>query len=274
MLYTEQQIREFHQHRFAFLLAEQSGHVLTITLNRPEKKNALNAVLTQELAFALEYAHHQSDVWVVVLAARGDVFCAGADLKEFAGGSPAGASTVPVPAAPVRLGDVLAGLHKPSIAKVHAPVYAGGFLLVGGCTHAIASENATFNLPEVKRGIFPFQVLATLLHLMPARSALDLCLRARTLSASEAYRIGLVTSVVPTSHLEAEVRTLAAELLQGSPTAMQMGLRAYQEMQRLPDDQQHAYLQGMLQEALKTEDAAEGMAAFAQRRPPEWKSFQ
>ncbi|MBC7920642.1 MAG: enoyl-CoA hydratase/isomerase family protein [Ferruginibacter sp.] len=271
MLYTEQQVRGFHQHRFAFLVVDQSGHVLTLTLNRPEKKNAMNAVLTRELAFALEYAHHQSDVRVVVVDARGDVFCAGADLKAFAGESPASDSTVPVPVEPIRLGDVLAGLHKPSIAKVHAPVYAGGFLLVGGCTHVIASENATFSLPEVRRGIFPFQVLATLMRLMPARLALDLCLRARTLSASEAQRIGLATTVVPASHLEAEVRSLVGELLQGSPTAIQMGLRAYQEMQRLPADQQHAYLQGMLQEALKTEDAAEGIAAFAQKRPPEWK---
>ncbi|MES2730517.1 MAG: enoyl-CoA hydratase-related protein [Bacteroidota bacterium] len=271
MLYTAQQTSDFTHHHFEFLLVTEAGHVLTITLNRPEKKNAMNAVLMKELAFALSYAHHQPAIWVVVLAAQGTIFCAGADLKAFAGEQTVSNSTIPEPAEPIRLGDAFAGLQKPCIAQVHAAVYAGGFLLLGGCTHVIASDNATFSLPEVKRGLFPFQVMASLLPLMPARTVLDLCIRARTLSAAEALQTGLISEVVTTDQLEERVRQLTEEILQMSPVAIRMGLQAYQEMQRLSHEQQHTYLHGMLQQVLQTEDAAEGIAAFAEKRPPIWK---
>ena len=156
MLYTAEQTAQLPAEGFRYLLAEQSDHVLTITLNRPEKKNALNPPLLAELAFALAYAHFTPDVWLVVLAASGDVFCAGMDLKSLSSGDVEPLS-VPEPAGPVRLGELLAGLHKPCICRVQGPVYAGGFLLVGGSTYVVASEAATFTLPEVKRGLFPFQ---------------------------------------------------------------------------------------------------------------------
>jgi len=270
MFYTSSQTREFSNHRFAFLLLEQAGHVLTITLNRPEKKNAMHTPLMNELAFALAYARDQADIWVVVLAAKGDIFCAGADLKAFAGEQSATVSTLPEPAEPVRLGDAFAGLHKPCIAQVHAPVYAGGFLLIGGCTHVVAAENATFSLPEVKRGLFPFQVMASLLPLMPARTVLDLCIRARTLSAAEARQTGLVSLVVEADRLDEAVSQLRDEILQMSPTAIRMGLKAYQAMQSLSTGAQHAYLHGMLQKVLQTEDAKEGIAAFTEKRKPVW----
>jgi len=270
MLYTESQTQNFSGHQFAYLLVKESGHVLTITLNRPEKKNAMNAVLMHELAFALSYAHYCSDIRVVVLAANGTIFCAGADLKAFAGEVQSSHSSIPEPPEPVRLGDVFSDLHKPCIARVHASVYAGGFLLIAGCTHVIAASGATFSLPEVKRGLFPFQVMASLLPLMPARQVLDLCICARTLSATEALQTGLVTQVVEEEALDEAVRQLSEEILALSPTAIRMGLETYQHLQRIPAGQQHAYLHGMLQEVLKTEDAREGLAAFAEKRNPVW----
>jgi enoyl-CoA hydratase/carnithine racemase len=270
MLYTESQTQHFSRHQFAYLLVEESGHVLTITLNRPDKKNAMNAGLMNELAFALSYAHFQPNVRVVVLAAIGTIFCAGADLKAFAGEVQASHSSIPEPPEPVRLGDVFAGLYKPCIARIHASVYAGGFLLIAGCTHVIAASGTTFSLPEVKRGLFPFQVMASLLPLMPARQVLDLCIRARTLSATEALQMGLVTQVVEEKALDEAVRQLSEEILALSPTAIRLGLEAYQHLQKLPAGQQHAYLHGMLQEVLKTEDAREGIAAFSEKRKPVW----
>lgn len=271
MLYTEQQASTIDQHQFAFLVLDEKSHVLTITLNRPAKKNAMNATLMNELAYALSYAHYKKEVWIVVIAAHGDVFCAGADLKSFAGETQADDSSIPPPNAPVKLGDLFAGLHKPCIAKVHAPVYAGGFLIVCGCTHVLASNTATFSLPEVKRGIFPFQVMASLLTLMPPRQALDLCIRARTLSAAEALQCGLVSSVTNPETLDAAVEAFVDDLLQYSPAAIQMGLQAFQEMHRLPANEQHPYLHGMLQAVLKTDDAQEGIAAFSEKRKPIWK---
>ena len=105
-LYTVDQSLKFKEYKLAHLLYQESDHVLTLTLNRPEKKNALNPVLFKELAYALHYAHHSRDVWAVVIAAAGDIFCAGADLKAFAGHTEESVSTVPEP-----MGDISPALR-------------------------------------------------------------------------------------------------------------------------------------------------------------------
>ncbi|QDK78119.1 enoyl-CoA hydratase [Spirosoma sp. KCTC 42546] len=269
MLYTAEQVTQLPSEGFRYLMVSLDDHVLTITLNRPEKKNALNPPMLAELAFALAYAHFTTDVWLVVLAAAGDTFCAGMDLKSLSSGDQE-VMTVPEPSGPVRLGELLVELHKPCIARVQGPVYAGGFLLVGGSTYVVAAESATFSLPEVKRGLFPFQVLALLLDIMPARTALDLCLRARTLMATEAYSIGLVTSVVPASELDEALGRLIDELKQFSPTAMQAGLSAYQQLKREASEEQQAFLYDQFVQLQQTPDAREGMAAFLEKRKPKW----
>lgn len=270
MLYTSQQAGGFWEHPRRFLDARLDDHVLTLTLNRPEKKNALHGPLLHELAFALTYAHVDKDVWLVVLAAAGDTFCAGMDLKALAEGQATDGEGVPAPNGPVRLGELMAGLHKPCIVRIQGPVYAGGFLLVAGATYAVTAHSATFSLPEVKRGLFPFQVLASLLEIMPARPALDLCLRARTLSATDALSVGLVTNVVPAEQLDAAVAELTDELKQYSPTAMQFGLGAYQQLKSLPRDQQQAFLFEQFGKIQQTPDAREGMTAFLEKRKPSW----
>ena len=274
MLYTAQQVAQLPADGFRFLLVTLDNHVLTIVLNRPDKKNALHPPMLNELAFALAYAHYTPSVWVVVLAAVGTTFCAGMDLKALSQASNSAGELeqppVPEPSGPVRIGELMAGLHKPCIAQVQGPVYAGGFLLVGGSTYVVAAESATFSLPEVKRGLFPFQVLAVLFDIMPARTALDLCLRARTLAATEAKTVGLVTDVVPDHELAEAVGQLADELKQFSPTALQFGLRAAQQLKSLPSGEQQAFLYDQFQQLQQTPDAKEGMAAFLEKRKPEW----
>ena len=269
MLYTAEQAASIPAEGLRYLLTSLDDHVLTITLNRPQKKNALHPPMLAELAYTLAYAHYNPGVWMVVLAAEGDTFCAGMDLKSLSLGDGEEA-IVPTPSGPVRLGELMAGLHKPCIAQVQGSVYAGGFLLVGGSTYVVASETATFSLPEVKRGLFPFQVMALLLEIMPARMALDLCLRARTLSADEAKAIGLVTKVAPAEKLSQAVTDLAAEIKQYSPTAMQFGLRAFQQLKSLPSSEQQAFLFDQFQQLQQTPDAKEGMTAFLEKRPPRW----
>lgn len=269
MLYTAHQAVQLPVNGFRYLLTSLNDHVLTITLNRPEKKNALNPPMLAELAFALAYAHYAADVWVVVLAASGDAFCAGMDLKSLLDRD-TDKPTVPEPSGPVRLGELMAGLHKPCVARVQGPVYAGGFLLIGGSTYVVAAASATFSLPEVKRGLFPFQVLAVLLDIMPARTALDLCLRARTLTAANAYGIGLVTDVVPVTELDNAVTGLTEELKQFSPTAIKAGLRAHQQLKSLLPEQQQAFLYEQFVQLQQTPDAKEGMAAFLEKRTPKW----
>ncbi|AUD01277.1 enoyl-CoA hydratase-related protein [Spirosoma pollinicola] len=270
MLYTPDQTAQLSAQGFRYLLTALDDHVLTITLNRPEKKNALNPPMLAELAFAVAYAHYTADVWLVVLAASGDTFCAGMDLKSLAQAGPAETLSIPQPSGPVLLGEILAGLHKPCIARVQGAVYAGGFLLVGTSTYVVAAESAMFSLPEVKRGLFPFQVLAVLLDIMPARKALDLCLRAKTISAQEAQTLGLVTDVVPAEELNKEITRLTDELKQFSPTAMQFGLRAYQQLKTLPFNEQQGFLYDQFSQLQQTPDAKEGMAAFLEKRKPKW----
>ena len=271
MLFNSEQLAAFKQQTFAHLIVEEKDHLLTITLNRPEKKNALNPVLFREIAYALKWAEYNSNIWAVVVAAKGDVFCAGADLKAFTGGEEATTSTVPVPPVEIILGDSFTSLHKPCIAKVHAPVYAGGFLIICGCTHVIAATESSFSLPEVKRGLFPFQVMQSMLQIMPPRAVLDFCIRAKSVNAQEAEKIGLVSKVVSKETLDAEVQALVDEIFQFSPSAIRLGLEAFDNLKNVPAGEAHTYLKQMLSLAVQTEDAAEGLTAFAEKRKPVWK---
>lgn len=271
MKYNQDQIKDFHDRKFAFLEIGEENHVLTITLNRPDKRNAFHPPLLNELAYALAYAHYSPSVWVVVLCANGPVFCAGADLKAFAGmGADAMGSTIPEPDGQIVLGDEFKGLHKPCIAKVHGDVHAGGFLMLGGCTHVVASDRANFSLPEVKRGIWPMQVMASLIPIMNPRDMLDLCMRGRTLSAKEALEYRLVTSLVEHDGLDEAVGALVSDLLEQSPTAIRLGLQAYHELESVSKEQEHQFLHGMLMKVLQTKDAREGLTAFREKRKPEW----
>jgi enoyl-CoA hydratase/carnithine racemase len=271
MLYSQEQALQLKQQTFAHLLVEERNHLLTLTLNRPEKKNALNPVLFRELSYALNYAHYNHEVWVVVIQAKGDVFCAGADLKAFVGGTSDTTSTIPEPTGEVVLGDVFTSLHKPCIAKVHAPVFAGGFLIICGCTHVISSPNATFSLPEVKRGLYPFQVMQSMLGMMSPRAVLDFCMRAKTADAKEALQLGLVSEIVELENLDAAVLSLADEIMQYSPSAIRLGLEAFDELKNVAEKDRQQFLKGMLGKAVQTEDAAEGIAAFSEKRKPVWK---
>lgn len=252
---------------FRHLLVFQEGHVLTIVLHRPEKKNALNNLMVKELALAFQYARTAESVWVVMLKAEGDIFCAGMDLRAPEEGSEA----LPEPAHPIRLFELVYGLRKPCIGVAQAPVLAGGILLLAGCTQVIVSEKATFSLPEVRRGLFPFQVLDALVRIgCPERKVLDWCMRATVLSAGEAARLGLVTEVTTQPGERAD--ELLTEYMALSPAAIRLGLAAYQESRKLGVKERQAYLFDQFQLIQKTEDAQEGIAAFAEKRSPVWKN--
>lgn len=270
MNYTSEQALKLKEYTFAHLLVEENDHLLTLTMNRPEKKNALNPVLFKELTFALNYAHYNHEIWAVAIAAKGDVFCAGADLKAFAGQTEETISTVPEPKGEIVMGDVFTGLHKPCIAKVHAPVFAGGFLIICGCSHVIATQNATFSLPEVKRGLFPFQVMQSMLQVMSPRAVLDFCIRAKSATAQEAEKLGLVSKVVESEKLDAVVQALVDEVFQFSPSAIRLGLQAFDNLKNVSSADAHKYLKEMLGKAIQTEDAAEGLKAFIEKRKPVW----
>lgn len=271
MVYTNEQVLGFHQQTFAYLLVEEKEHVLTITLNRPDKKNAMNPVMMAEIAFCLAYAHYTNTIWTVVLSANGDTFCAGADLKAFSGdAAEPSSSTIPQPAGEILLGELFMKVHKPCIAKVQANVFAGGFLLVCGCTYVIASDKVNFSLPEVKRGIWPMQVMQSLFQIMPARRVIQLCMLGEPFSAQQAKEWGIVTKVVDGAVLEQEVAQLAQSICKQSPTAIRLGLEAFDHMRSIASHETHAYLKKMLGRVLQTQDAKEGLTAFKEKREPAW----
>jgi enoyl-CoA hydratase/carnithine racemase len=271
MFYSAEQVANLSSQRFEFLKVDFNANVLRLTLNRPEKKNAMNPTLLNEMAFALTHAKHNNSVWAVVMAAEGNVFCAGADLMSFAGAATEMSSTIPDPAEPIRLVEVFATLYKPCIARVHGPVYAGGFMIISGCTHVIAVEQATFSLPEVKRGLWPFQVMAGLMNVMPHRTMLDLCMRAGTLTAQQAVNSGLVTKTVSSvEELDATINALVDDIKQYSPAAIRKGLEAYNTMQSKQGSELHNYMFEMLGKTLETKDAQEGLKAFMEKRSPVW----
>ena len=271
MNYTKEQTASLKEQTFAYLEVSEKDHLLTITLNRPQARNAMSPTMVREYAYAMSYAHHHAHIWAVVFAANGKVWCAGADLKAMRGKEEANDSTIPMPKTPIVMAELFTKIHKPVIAKVHAPVYAGGFLLIGGCTYVVATENATFTLPEVKRGIFPFQVMASLIKIMPARQVIDFCIRAKSMSAAEAQQAGLVTHLVASEdELDATIANLTQEIFANSPSAIRLGLKAFDEMRSLPESEQQAYLAKVLAETIQTKDAQEGLKAFAEKRSPVW----
>ena len=195
--------------------------VFTLTLNRPDKRNALSADLITRLGAALETADLDGDVRVVVIRGEGRDFCAGADLAELlaSAGHDAGENEADA----LRLGDLflrLRRLPKPAIAVVHGNALAGGCGLATACDLVVAAESARFGYPEIQRGFVPAMVLAMLRRLVGEAVAFDLVSTGRLLSAREAAALGLVARVAPDTELDQVTEALVRPLATGSATAL------------------------------------------------------
>ena len=270
--YTQEDISAFDNVRFLHIKTAKAGHLFTITLARPGKRNAFTPTMAEEIIFALAYAHYEADIRCVVLKAEGPVFCAGADLNAFHDASAnAVNATLPSIREEARLGDAFNDLLKPCIARVEGPVLAGGFLMICGCTFVFSVPEATFSLPEVKRGIWPMQVMASLLPILPHRKILEMSITGRAYSGAEALEMGLVSHLVEKGQIEIEVNALATQICNSAPLAIQSGLLGLQKIQNLPQSEQHAFLKSELNKLLQTEDAKEGALAFKEKREPVWK---
>jgi enoyl-CoA hydratase/carnithine racemase len=266
--YTKEQLSNALSESYAFITLSQRGHTLYLSLNRPDKKNAIHPHMVNEIAFALQYAKENPSVWTIVIKAEGDVFCSGADLKAFMGMTGEYESSIPKPAEEVLLGELLPALHKPIVARVHGDVYAGGFFFLAGSTYVVAAEDVKLGLPEVKRGLFPFQVMASLLRVMPERKVLDWCIRGYNLPVQQAAEWGLVTHCVSSDALDTTIDTLLSDIEENSPTAIRMGLEAFEYIKQYGAD--HKYLMDMLQKTVGSKDGMEGIMAFREKRKAVW----
>ena len=256
---------------FETIELDRQDHVFTITLNRPARKNALNTVMINELIYALDYAREERAIRVVVLAAKGDVFCAGADLRGMRGDAPdETTSNVPKRGETDDVGLRIRHLNKPVIAKIQGGVLAGALLLVCNASHAIASNQARFSAPEIKRGIWPFMVMAGLFRLMPKRAGLDFVMRGEPISAEVAASYGLVNECVEPEALDARVEELAKQLAALAPNTMRMGLAAYNRQEDMAFDEAMPYLREQINACVQSADAREGITAFLEKRAPKW----
>ena len=250
---------------FQAIKLDIANNIITLTLNRPEKKNALNNVMMNELNYALAYAKQERSIRVVVIAAEGDIFCAGADLTRTKS-----ESNVPKIEGADDISLSLRHLYKPVICKIQGSVLAGALLIVTNATHAIAVKDAKFSAPEIHRGLWPFMVMAGLFRVMPKRAGLDFIMRGQPIDSSEAEKWGLINKSVDRVELDDAVNSLAKELANLAPETMQFGLEAYEKQDSKSFDEALPYLQKQIAKCFEGKDAKEGIAAFLEKRKPNW----
>ena len=175
--FNEKDVKNIKSYNFDFIEFEESNHVFTLTLNRPKKKNALNPQMINEIAFAFQYVSCSNSVRALLLKSNGDVFCSGLDLKAVNGDIEKNNSTVPEANSKILIGELFNKLYKPKICQLEGDVYAGGFLLIAGCNYVVSKDGLKLGLPEVKRGIFPMQVMESLSKVISFRNVIDWCVR-------------------------------------------------------------------------------------------------
>jgi methylglutaconyl-CoA hydratase len=219
----------------ALLLQELAGGVLTLTLNRPDKRNALSAELIEALHEALDRAELDAGVRVVALRGAGQDFCAGADLDELL--ASAGLTLADNERSALRLGLLFQRfreLPKPVVAVVHGRALAGGAGLATACDISLAADSAEIGYPEIGHGLVPAMVMTLLRRIAGEKLALDLVLTGRLLRAPEAVAVGLLTRAVPESALDAEAVTLLTTLAAASGSALALTKQLFYQLDRLP----------------------------------------
>ena len=244
----------------------------TITLDRPEKRNALNVAVMVELREAFARAKADDSVGVVVLTGAGEkAFSAGGDL----GGFTAEQSKVEQHLLRATLADLfedMTRLGKPVIARVNGHALAGGFGLMCACDLVVAADTAEFGMPEINTGLWPFIITAVVRHAIPERKALELMMTGERISAAEAERLGCVNRVVSAGELDKAIDDLVETLASKSRITLRLGKDSFYASRDMQFRQALDYLHGMLGTCLETEDVIEGVTAFLQKRAPEWKN--
>ncbi|AVO35144.1 enoyl-CoA hydratase/isomerase family protein [Ottowia oryzae] len=250
----------------ADLIAHQQDGVLRLTIQRESRRNAISPAVINALAAALTSANSDRSLRAIVLTGAGDkAFCAGADLQS-------GQSFQFDYAEPTQGFANLLRLSRqmtvPMVARVNGACMAGGMGLLAMCDLALAAPHAQFGLPEVKVGVFPAQVLSVLNGLIGARALTELCITGEPIGAEEALRLGLINRV--SEDLDAGVSALLNRFLDKSPAAIRRGLYLMKRMGAMSFEESMAFTESQIGLIALTEDAAEGQAAFREKRPPRW----
>ena len=251
--------------------AERRGAAMTITIDRHERRNALNEQVAQGIVAALDAAEQDSACRAVVLTGAGDrAFCAGGDLQRSADGTPFTIDVADPRHYVVRLLKRMDACRLPLVARVNGAALAGGLGLVCACDVVVAQENALFGVTEVKVGLFPMMILPYLLRSIPYKRMMELCLTGEPITAAEARADGLVNHVAPLAELDAKTDWLLSRIVDKSPTGIRLGKQALTKIREMGTDSALEYAQFMLANMARTEDVAEGFAAFNEKRAPCW----
>ena len=253
----------------ASVLHRIEGDVFWITINRPAVRNALNDAVVGGIAEGLLAAASAPGVRAVVLTGSGErAFCAGADLQPNSGIFDFDFSEPNTSYAELLRQALKCNL--PLVARVNGACMAGGMGLLAMCDLAVAATHAQFGLPEVRIGMFPMQVAAVLQHLISRRKFTELCLTGEPITAEQALDMDLVNYVVPGAELDDKLRWLLGRLTDKSPTAIRRGKHALRAIADMTSAQSIAFMEAQIGSLRLTNDAAEGLAAFAQKRKPVW----
>ena len=248
------------------VLTSSEDGVLTITLNRPEAKNAANKALAEGIAAAIDELEGNADLRVAILTGAGGTFCSGMDLKAFVTGE-----TPNVP------GRGFAGMteytaSKPVIAAVEGYALAGGLELAISCDLIVAADNAKFGIPEVKRGLAAAAGgLVKLPRQIPSRLAMELALTGDFITSQRAYEIGLINHVVPAGTALDAARELAAKIAANGPLAVAVSKQVVASQGDWSSDEMFKKQNDIVMPVFVSEDAIEGATAFAEKRAPNWK---
>ncbi|HEX6877975.1 MAG TPA: enoyl-CoA hydratase [Nocardioidaceae bacterium] len=253
----------------ATVLVHKDGSAARVTLNRPEKRNALSLELMQELLTTLRRVSADPVTRAIVLEGAGPVFSAGHDLREMVGRDVAFYQ---------RLFDVctelmeeIHRLPQPVIARVHGLATAAGCQLVAACDLAVAADHARFATPGVKIGLFCSTPMVPLSRAVGRKRALDMLLTGRQIDAATALDWGLVNRVVPAAALDDEIRVLVDAVASSSPLTVGIGKEAFYSQIELDEHRAYDLTKAVIAMNARTDDAQEGICAFLEKRPPEWR---
>lgn len=249
---------------------ETSNGVARLTIEREERRNAINPEVVAELAEGLARAEADASVNALILTGAGEkAFCAGGDL-----GGMGEASRVAQHFIRGEVGDLFKQMRAsrlPIVARVNGHALAGGFGLMLACDLVVAAEDAEIGTPEVNIGLWPFMISAVIQRDVPRKIALELMLTGRRMGAEEAARWGFINRVVPRRELDEAVEATIEVLTAKSPLIVSLGKRSFYRAEDMDFDHALEYLAGMLTVCLESEDTIEGVTAFLEKRQPDWK---
>jgi methylglutaconyl-CoA hydratase len=256
----------------AAFTVERRDLVAEVVLDRPEQRNALDGEAIDELLAHLWELDADDAVGAVLLRGEGKGFCAGADLRELqAAGTLTALGAHDGGQGWADLMTTIPRMRLPVVAAPHGYALAGGCGLVAACDVAIAASGTQFGVSEIRIGLFPIVVWPTVARAVGARAARELALTGRRIDADEALRLGLVHQVAAAEHHLEEARALAADLAGLGPDALRLGKFLMREVAELPVETATAFAQSIRGAFLTTPDFAEGVAAFLEKRPPNFR---